>query len=66
MLKMSRAEQIKSSWFPYPSSFCSPVHAADKDSQQFEIDQEKGKESLQKLDQQLQALSKKQAQPSQD
>ncbi|XVF04729.1 hypothetical protein REPUB_Repub05bG0110200 [Reevesia pubescens] len=37
------------------------VHAMEKDSdQQFEVDREKAKEALQKLDQQLQTLSKKQ------
>ncbi|XWS52535.1 hypothetical protein CRYUN_Cryun11dG0079000 [Craigia yunnanensis] len=36
------------------------VHAVEKDSQQFEVDPEKAKEALQKLDQQLQTLSKKQ------
>lgn len=32
----------------------------DKDSEQFEVDPEKAKEALQKLDKQLQTLSKKQ------
>ncbi|OMO81694.1 hypothetical protein CCACVL1_12287, partial [Corchorus capsularis] len=36
------------------------VHAVEKDSEQFEVDPEKAKEALQKLDQQLQTLSKKQ------
>ncbi|XVE78904.1 hypothetical protein DITRI_Ditri14bG0015500 [Diplodiscus trichospermus] len=36
------------------------VHAVEKDSKQFEVDPEKAKEALQKLDQQLQTLSKKQ------
>ncbi|KAJ9164341.1 hypothetical protein P3X46_023931 [Hevea brasiliensis] len=39
------------------------VHAAEKDSQQFEIDPDRAREALQKLDQQLQDLSKKQVNP---
>ncbi|XP_048228922.1 uncharacterized protein LOC125369795 [Ricinus communis] len=44
------------------SSSC-VVRALEKDSQQYEIDQEKAREALQKLDQQLQDLSKKQVTP---
>ncbi|XP_022752354.1 uncharacterized protein LOC111301151 isoform X2 [Durio zibethinus] len=36
------------------------VRAVEKDSKQFEVDPEKAKEALQKLDQQLQTLSNKQ------
>lgn len=36
------------------------VHAVEKDSQQFEIDPDEAKAALQKLDQQLQTLSRKQ------
>ncbi|KAB5520442.1 hypothetical protein DKX38_024761 [Salix brachista] len=36
------------------------VHAVEKDSQKYEIDSDKAKEALQKLDQQLQAFSDKQ------
>lgn len=39
------------------------VHAVEKDSQQFEIDPDKAREALKKLDQQLQDLSKKQVTP---
>ncbi|XP_007015066.2 PREDICTED: uncharacterized protein LOC18589849 [Theobroma cacao] len=43
--------KLSSSWI---------IPAVDNDSQQFEVDPEKAKEALQKLDQQLQTLSKKQ------
>nr|CAN70700.1 hypothetical protein VITISV_008768 [Vitis vinifera] len=43
------------------ASSVSTVHAVDKDSQQFEVDPDKAREALQKLDQQLQSLSQKQA-----
>ncbi|KAG6789451.1 hypothetical protein POTOM_005549 [Populus tomentosa] len=36
------------------------VHAVEKDSEKYEIDSDKAKEALQKLDQQLQAFSEKQ------
>ncbi|CAK7331048.1 unnamed protein product [Dovyalis caffra] len=39
------------------------VHAIEKDSQNFEIDSDKAKDALQKLDQQLQAFSEKQISP---
>lgn len=45
------------------ASSVSTVHAVDKDSQQFEVDPEKAREALQKLDQQLQSLSQKQVTP---
>ncbi|KAJ7959759.1 Protoheme IX farnesyltransferase [Quillaja saponaria] len=38
----------------------STIRAIKKDSQQFEVDPEKAREALQKLDQQLQSLSNKQ------
>ncbi|KAI4306722.1 hypothetical protein L6164_029976 [Bauhinia variegata] len=45
----------------FPSSnSCFIVHAKKEDSQQFEVDPDKAKEALQKLDQQLESLSKKQ------
>lgn len=37
----------------------SSVHAVEKDGEQYEVDPEKAKEALQKLDQQLQTLSNK-------
>lgn len=44
-----------------PSSFLScVVHAAEKDSQQFDVDPDKAREALQELDQQLQSLAQKQ------
>jgi hypothetical protein len=44
-----------------PSSFLSCiVHAAKKDSQQFDVDPDKAREALQALDQQLQSLAQKQ------
>ncbi|KAE8037165.1 hypothetical protein FH972_009778 [Carpinus fangiana] len=44
-----------------PSSFLScVVHAAKKDSQQFDVDPDKAREALQELDQQLQSLAQKQ------
>ncbi|KAJ9698009.1 hypothetical protein PVL29_007221 [Vitis rotundifolia] len=45
------------------ASSVSTVHAVDKDSQQFEVDPDKAREALQKLDQQLQSLSQKQVTP---
>ncbi|XP_050274959.1 uncharacterized protein LOC126717349 [Quercus robur] len=48
----------------HPSSFSSCiVHAVEKDSQHFEVDPDKAREALQKLDQQLQSLSQKQIKP---
>ncbi|GLT78759.1 hypothetical protein SLA2020_502860 [Shorea laevis] len=44
------------------SSSC-VVRAVEKDSREFNVDPEKAKEALQKLDQQLQTLSKKQVSP---
>ncbi|XP_039052542.1 uncharacterized protein LOC120194243 [Hibiscus syriacus] len=43
-----------------PSSSSWVVHAVEKAAEQFEVDPEKAKEALQKLDQQLQTLSNKQ------
>lgn len=44
----------------HPSSFLScVVHAAEKDSQHFDVDPDKAREALQELDQQLQSLSQK-------
>ncbi|KAE8734763.1 Calcium-dependent protein kinase 19 isoform 1 [Hibiscus syriacus] len=43
-----------------PSSPSWIVHAVEKDTEQFEVDPEKAKEALRKLDQQLQTLSNKQ------
>ncbi|KAK8550673.1 hypothetical protein V6N13_119186 [Hibiscus sabdariffa] len=44
----------------FPSSSSWIVHAVEKGTEQFEVDPEKAKEALQKLDQQLQTLSNKQ------
>ncbi|GMI92355.1 hypothetical protein HRI_002904800 [Hibiscus trionum] len=44
----------------FPSSSSWIVHAVEKDTEQFEVDPEKAKEALQKLDQQFQTLSNKQ------
>ncbi|KAL6341156.1 hypothetical protein AAG906_032272 [Vitis piasezkii] len=52
-----------------PLSFLRTTHLSvsitlfDKDSQQFEVDPDKAREALQKLDQQLQSLSQKQVTP---
>jgi hypothetical protein len=44
----------------HPSSFLScVVHAAEKDSQHFDVDPDKAREALQELDQQLQSLAQK-------
>ncbi|KAF3972306.1 hypothetical protein CMV_004165 [Castanea mollissima] len=56
-------DAFKKRW-SHPSSFSSCiVHAVEKDSQHFEVDPDKAREALQKLDQQLQSLSQKQIKP---
>ncbi|KDP22100.1 hypothetical protein JCGZ_25931 [Jatropha curcas] len=50
----------RNTYRPFSLSSSCIVYAVDKDSQQYEIDKDKAKEALQKLDQQLQELSKKQ------
>ncbi|CAB4308713.1 unnamed protein product [Prunus armeniaca] len=50
----------------YNSSSSSPsfiVYAAEKESQQFEVDPDKAREALKNLDQQLQSRSQRQARP---
>ncbi|KAL5566659.1 hypothetical protein UlMin_029823 [Ulmus minor] len=45
---------------PFSSSSCGVVFAVERESQEFEIDPDKARESLKELDQQFQSLSQKQ------